>query len=558
MVVRVIPPSEHTPTSVATQPRLVRTAAYCRVSTTNDAQETSYEAQRSHYVSYIVANPSWTLAGVYADEGITGTQAKRRPEFQRMIRACKAGHIDQIITKSISRFARNTLDCLNYIRELKALGIPVIFEKESINTMDSSGEVLLTILASIAQQESASISANVRMGIEYRFQEGHGRIKYSTFLGYTRDSEPGTYRIVPQEAQVVRRIYQEYLSGFGPHQIANRLQQDGIRAPAGGVAWYASTINSILRNEKYCGDLLMQKYCTVDFLTHKVVRNEDQRPQYFVERDHEPIVPKTVFYQVQEEARHRAGLAIDPSKARYGDRIALTGRLVCSECGGVLRRHAHKNGHLTDWRCVNRNSCANAGGQHRCASRIVKERAVQEAVVRAFNELPYRTEELQRAYEQTSRGDLQRIDASLRELEELQAKLERQQTRPDTKRLQEVQQQKDALHTERARYANEALNARRLLELVAYVASQREKPSALSAPEPPRESESPDPDPSCHDADDFYRRTATPPPAGTLGANGLFVSFNNELVIRFVEKIVVLPDAFLIQFKAGISVRVVS
>lgn len=249
MLVRVIKATE--PKHAAPEcPSLMRTAAYCRVSTSSDEQETSYEVQCAHYASYISANPAWTLDGIFADEGITGTQARRRPEFLRIIAECEAGHIDQVITKSISRFARNTLDCLNYIRKPKALGIPIIFEKESINTLESSGEVLITILASIAQQESASISANVRMGIEFGFQEGRSRLKYSTFLGYTGGDAPGSYVIVPHEAQVARRIYREFLEGFGPSMIARRLQKDGVPAPGGGTVWHASTVRSILRNEK--------------------------------------------------------------------------------------------------------------------------------------------------------------------------------------------------------------------------------------------------------------------------------------------------------------------
>ena len=205
------------------EPRLLRVAAYCRVSSDSDEQESSYEAQVNHYTSYITNHVGWSLAGIYADEGISGTQASKRPEFNRLIADCEARAIDLVITKSISRFARNTLDCLNYIRKLKALSIPIVFEKENINTMESSGEVLVTILASIAQQESASISANVRMGIEYGFQEGRGRINYTAFLGYTGGEKPGSLVIVPAEAEIVRRIYRNYLEGYSAQQIANML-----------------------------------------------------------------------------------------------------------------------------------------------------------------------------------------------------------------------------------------------------------------------------------------------------------------------------------------------
>ena len=244
-VVTISPP----PTSA----RRLRVAGYCRISTLMESQDTSIASQRAHYLRVIESNPGWELVDIYWERGVSGTKATSRPELQRLIADCKAGRIDMILTKSISRFARNTLDCLNYIRKLKALGIPIIFEKESINTMESSGEVLITILASIAQQESASISANVRMGIEFGFQEGRGRLNYSTFLGYRRGATPSSYVIVPDEARVVRRIYREFLEGYSPYMIARWLEAGKVPAPAGGSTWYASTVRSILRNEKYCG-----------------------------------------------------------------------------------------------------------------------------------------------------------------------------------------------------------------------------------------------------------------------------------------------------------------
>jgi len=254
----VIQPTEVAGVSASYRPTKLRVAAYCRVSTDSDEQLSSYEAQRRHYTAYIANHANWDFAGIFADEGISGTQARRRPEFLRMIDECEQHHIDLIITKSISRFARNTLDCLNYIRRLKELGIPVIFEKESINTMEASGEVLITILASLAQQESASISQNVKMGIRYVMQERRGRINYTQFLGYTQGETKGSLVIVPEEADIVRRIFRAYLEGYSPAFIARQLQEEGIPTPRGGSRWHASTIASILRNEKYCGDLLLK------------------------------------------------------------------------------------------------------------------------------------------------------------------------------------------------------------------------------------------------------------------------------------------------------------
>lgn len=234
------------------KPKL-RVAAYCRVSTDSDEQATSYEAQVEHYTEYIQKNPDWEFAGIYADDGISGTNTKKREEFNHMIDDCKAGNIDMIITKSISRFARNTLDCLKYIRQLKDMNIPVLFEKESINTMDAKGEVLITIMASLAQQESQSLSQNVKLGLQYRYQQGKVQINHNRFLGYTKDAD-GNLIIDPEQAEIVKRIYREYLEGLSMDKIAAGLERDGILTDAGGKKWHTSTINKILRNEKYIGD----------------------------------------------------------------------------------------------------------------------------------------------------------------------------------------------------------------------------------------------------------------------------------------------------------------
>ena len=239
------------------KPKL-RVVAYCRVSTDSDEQATSYEAQVEHYTEFIQKNADWEFAGIYADDGISGTNTKKREEFNRMIDDCKDGKIDMIITKSISRFARNTLDCLKYIRQLKDMNIPVQFEKESINTMDAKGEVLITIMASLAQQESQSLSQNVKLGLQYRYQQGKVQINHNRFLGYTKDAD-GNLVIDPEQAEIVKRIYREYLEGLSMDKISAGLEADGILTGAGKPKWHTSTINKILRNEKYIGDALLQK-----------------------------------------------------------------------------------------------------------------------------------------------------------------------------------------------------------------------------------------------------------------------------------------------------------
>lgn len=267
------------------KPKL-KVAAYCRVSTDSDEQSTSYEAQVEHYTNFIQKNEEWEFAGIFADDGISGTNTKKREEFNRMIAECMEGHIDMIITKSISRFARNTLDCLRYIRQLKEKNVPVFFEKENINTMDSKGEVLLTIMASLAQQESESLSKNVKMGMQFRFQNGEVQVNHNRFMGYTKD-EDGHLIIEPAEAEIVKRIYREYLQGASLKQIGDGLMDDGILTAAGKAKWRPESVKKILKNEKYIGDALLQKTYTVDVLTKKRVKNNGIVPQYYVENSHE-------------------------------------------------------------------------------------------------------------------------------------------------------------------------------------------------------------------------------------------------------------------------------
>lgn len=293
----------------------IKVAAYCRVSTDSDEQATSYEAQVEHYTKFIIDNPKWEFAGIYADDGISGTNTKKRDDFNRMIDDCMIGKIDMVVTKSISRFARNTLDCLKYIRQLKEKEIPVYFEKESINTMDSKGEVLLTIMASLAQQESQSMSQNIRLGIQYRFQQGKMQVNFGRFLGYAR-GEDGQAVIVPEEAAVVKRIFREYLEGASLQEICKGLEVDGILTGAHKEKWRPETVHKMLRNEKYMGDALLQKTYTTDFLTKKKVVNNGIAPQYYVENSHEAIIPKDVFMRVQEEMDRRSNLTSGADKKK--------------------------------------------------------------------------------------------------------------------------------------------------------------------------------------------------------------------------------------------------
>ena len=369
----------------AAQVQKIRVAAYCRVSTDSEEQESSYEAQVSHYTEYIKSKPGWQMVEVYADDGISGTNTAKRDEFNRMIADCEAGKIDLILTKSISRFSRNTLDCLKYTRKLKALNIAVFFEKENINTMDSKGEVLLTIMASLAQQESESLSANVRMGIQYRNQKGKVQINHNWFLGYTKDSE-GNLVIDPEQAETVRRIYREYLEGASFLQIKRSLEADGIPNGAGHLKWHESNIHQILTNEKYIGDALLQKTYTVSILDKKRAANNGEMPKYYVEGSHEAIIDRDVFMKVKAEIARRANLNPDGKRRVYSSKYALSGMVFCGHCGDIYRRVKWNNRGCksTVWRCVSRVLKGKMGFD--CPARTVKEEVLQGTIVTAVND----------------------------------------------------------------------------------------------------------------------------------------------------------------------------
>ena len=277
-----------------------RVAGYARVSTDMDDQFTSYEAQIDYYTNYIKSREDWEFVSVYTDEGKTGCNTKKREGFKRMVADALDGKIDLIVTKSVSRFARNTVDSLTTVRQLKEKGVEIYFEKENIWTLDSKGELLITIMSSLAQEESRSISENVTWGQRKRFSDGKVCVPYSHFLGYDK-GEDGSMVLNEEEAKVVRRIYGLFLQGHSPYAIAKRLTEEGVRTPAGKEKWHSCTVKSILVNEKYKGDALLQKSYTVDFLTKKTKINEGEVPQYYVENSHEAIISPAVFDEVQHQ-----------------------------------------------------------------------------------------------------------------------------------------------------------------------------------------------------------------------------------------------------------------
>ena len=369
--------------------RQLRVAAYCRVSTDDEEQLTSYEAQQNYYTDKIMTNQDWTMAGIFADEGITGTSARKRPEFLRMIRLCKQKKIDIILTKSISRFARNTVDCLNYIRALRELGIAVIFEKENINTLEADSEILITMLGAFAQAESESISANVRWGKRQAMREGKAIIQYDRLYAYQK-GEDGKPQIIPDQAEVVQSIYKQYLAGASLRMIKDRLEAEQIPNAAGNARWTITAVRSILSNEKYCGDVLLQKSFVSDCINRKVIRNTGQLPMYLVQNHHEGIVDRKTFDAVQAEmARRNAGKS--PSKKNastgmtsYASKYALSERLVCGECGTLYRRctWTYKGQKRIVWRCVSR---LDYGKKYCHNSPTLDEAPLQRAILAAIN-----------------------------------------------------------------------------------------------------------------------------------------------------------------------------
>jgi site-specific DNA recombinase len=362
-------------------------AAYCRVSSDKDEQLNSYENQVSYYTALINENPDWEMSDVYADEGISGTNTDKRDEFHRMIKDAEEGKIDLIITKSISRFARNTVDTLNYTRKLKALGVAVKFEKENINTMEASGELMMTIFSSLAQEESRSISENSKWGIVKGFKDGKVFCNTTRFLGYDKD-ENGNLIINEEEAEIIKRIYKEYLEGKSYQKIADGLEKDDITTSTGNKKWWDSTIVGILKNEKYYGALLQQKTVTVDFLSHKRVKNRGYADQYLIEDNHSPIVSKEVFEAVQEEMECRATLKgnIKGDRGKYSSKYAMSGKIECGDCGASFKRRTW-NSKSTSKKIVWQCKTYIKEGKNSCSMKAVGEDVLMDAFVRMFNGL---------------------------------------------------------------------------------------------------------------------------------------------------------------------------
>ena len=394
-IVEVIPATWNPADESVREIRKLRVAAYCRVSTELEQQQSSYDIQIEYYTRHIMQNPNWIFAGVFADDGRSATNTFRRDDFNQLMDQCLKGKVDMIITKSISRFARNTVDCISWVRKLKEKNVAVYFEKENLNTLDDSTEMILTILSSQAQEESRAISTNVKWGYARKFEKGESTRQRS--YGF-RKAPTGEMCIVEEEAAVIRNMARWFLDGDSLERIKHRLEEAGIETTTGKKTWSTSTIYNILTNEKIMGDVLLQKTFTADYLTKRRVKNSGQQKQYYVKNHHEAIIPKTVYYKIQEEIARRSSLKKagtrkgKTAQGVYSSKYALTGIMVCNECGAHYRRTTWaKNGKkVIVWRCINRLE----HGTKRChESPTLKEEVIQEAIMGKLHSLSIDQEE---------------------------------------------------------------------------------------------------------------------------------------------------------------------
>ena len=356
-----------------------KVAAYARVSTQSEDQATSFAAQTDYYTNFIQNRDDWEFAGIYADDGVSGCNTKKRKGFTQMVEDALAGKIDLIVTKSVSRFARNTVDSLNTIRELKEHGVEVFFEEQGIYTFDSKGELLLTIMSSIAQEESRNISENVTWGQRKRYSDGKHSLAYSRFCGYDRGPD-GKMVINPEQAVTVRRIFRLFLEGKTPIGIAKILTEDGVPTPGGAKKWSSQTVRRMLSNEKYRGDALLQKTYTVDFLSKKTKINTGEIQQYYIEDDHEAIIEPAVFEEVQCELARRA----NDTNSHSGANI-FSSHIKCGDCGswyGPKTWHSTDKYRRTVWRCSHKYS-----GEHKCQTPHLDEETIKVAFISAANKL---------------------------------------------------------------------------------------------------------------------------------------------------------------------------
>lgn len=454
-------------------------AAYARVSTEKEEQEDSFERQVSHYTALINSKLEWEFGGIYADPGITGTRAEKRPDFMRMIADCRAGKINKILVKSISRFARNTVDALNYIRELKELGISIYFENENIDTLTPGGEVLITILAAMAEQESRTMSTNIKWSYQKKFKNGEVILNTGLMMGYIntgRKDDEGKviYAINEEEAEIVRRIYREYLAGVTVTRICRGLEADGILTKLGKTRWQHQVIMSILTNEKYTGNAILGKTFKPDVLSKYRQKNNGQAPMYYAEGTHPAIIDAETFELVKVEIQRRKDEKVNSvGNSRFTSKYPFSGLLVCGECGHKLRRHVRTVGtgaKVPAWGCSNRI----LNGRAVCDSHHVNEDTLQQTYTTAIRDMIEDAEEIIAAVSESAglvmepenqaalaQVEQEIIDLQNAVLELHKAKQQRSVTAADyaaqikeySQRMQELEAQQADLQTAANRYS---------------------------------------------------------------------------------------------------------
>ena len=369
--------------------RQLKVAAYCRVSTEHEEQINSFQMQCSYYTDYINKNKDWQFAGIYADEGLSATDVEKRTEFKRLIRACRNKKVDLILCKSFSRFSRNNLQFIKYVRELKELGIGIIFEKENINTLTAESEFMIALYASFAQAESESISQNVTWGIEKAFRDGKPRYNFKHLFGYDRGDD-GKPVINPEEAKIVKEIFIMYLNGASTNSIAKQIKEETSAIDIRKRCWTQERIIDMLRNEKYAGDVMCQKTFTANCITHKKLKNNGERTKYLIKDCHEAIIDRNTFNRVQAEISRRSAKRRKSDKAsteqgKYSSKFALTDLMICGECGSSYRRCTwYKNGNsVVVWRCISR---LDHGKKYCKKSPSIYETKLHRAILNAVNE----------------------------------------------------------------------------------------------------------------------------------------------------------------------------
>ena len=413
--------------------RQKRVAAYCRVSTDSEEQLVSYTNQKKVYTEMIASRKDWCFAGLFADEGKSGTRADKRPEFNKMINDCLAGKIDYIITKSVSRFARNTVDCLDYVRMLKSKGIGVYFEEQQIDTLKTDSELYLVIYAGFAQSESESISKNITWSVRKKFEEGTPVFMYKRFLGYKKGAD-GEPEVVPSEAAIVERIFNLYLAGETVDKISKMMQAENYDIPDKTISFSKGMIMNMLSNERYCGDAILQKSVTVDCIEKKRKKNTGEAPMYYVQNNHPAIIDRVTFNKVQEELARRKTKTPGSAKSsitstgKYS-RYALTDVLICGNCGTRYRRVTwSRNGtKRIVWRCISR---LDYGKKYCSDSPTIMEDKLQEAIVRAVNKFNEQDNATYKALMRATisealglNGDPEEVDMLERKIEALNNKM---------------------------------------------------------------------------------------------------------------------------------------